>query len=132
MEMQDLEEQFEAALMADVVIVVAGTSSTEMTDRDVFPEQGWRLYGGMDELIARVAKERPTVVLLETPGVVMMPWLDSVSAVANLFLAGEDWQRDGDICVCVLVLGTRGDAPLLCMHACVSHTGISFLNSCSL
>jgi len=86
----NVEEMLEAALLADVVVVLGGTSATEMTDRDVFPTEGGKSYMQMDDLVERVAKERPTVVLLMTPGMVVMPWLDSVAAVANVFLPGEE------------------------------------------
>jgi len=74
----------EAADIAQVVIAVVGTSATEFVDRPHL-----HVHDEGDALIAAVAKRRPTIVLMQTPGAVVMPWLEEVSAVANIFLAGE-------------------------------------------
>jgi len=68
---------------------VGATSATEFVDRDVF-DQNLAMGGGADALIFTVATYKPTVVLMQTPGAVMMPWLDKVQAVANMFLGGEE------------------------------------------
>jgi len=78
-----------AAIVADVVVVVGATSATEFVDRDVF-DPNLAMWGGVDAIISAVATYKPTVVLMQTPGAVMMPWLDKAKAVANLFLAGEE------------------------------------------
>lgn len=79
-----IPEALHAASMAQVVIAVVGTSASEFMDRPHLS-----LHDDGDALIAAVARRRPTIVLMQTPGAVVMPWLDQAAAVANLFLAGE-------------------------------------------
>ena len=56
-------------------------------DRD-----GLELPGDQDELVARVAAVNPrTVVVLNTPGPVLMPWLDDVAAVLQVWYPGEQF-----------------------------------------
>lgn len=83
----DVAAGLRAARMADLVVVVAGTSASEMVDRTDLS-----LYDGADALIEAVAAEKKTVVLMQTPGAVLTPWRDhpNVSAIMNLFLAGEE------------------------------------------
>jgi len=76
------------ALLADVVLVVASALSTEGHDRKTLA-----LAWEADELISAVAKLRPTVVLLQSPGAVLTPWRNETAAVANLFYGGEQTGR---------------------------------------
>mmetsp|Transcript_128278 Transcript_128278/g.369416 ORF Transcript_128278/g.369416 Transcript_128278/m.369416 type:complete len:320 (-) Transcript_128278:100-1059(-) len=80
------------AKMADIVIAVVGTSSSEGFDRTDL-----NLYDGADDMISAVAAERITIVLMQTPGAVLMPWRDNVLAIMNMFLGGEEtgtaWAR---------------------------------------
>mmetsp|Transcript_58947 Transcript_58947/g.169267 ORF Transcript_58947/g.169267 Transcript_58947/m.169267 type:complete len:893 (+) Transcript_58947:76-2754(+) len=69
---------------ADIVIVVGATTSREQQDR-----ASLGLDHGADRLIAKVAKEKPTVVLLEIPGAVLTPWRSDAAAIACMFLGGE-------------------------------------------
>jgi len=78
-------EAVEAARHADAVVVVAATTSSEAFDRSSLS-----LDDGADALIDAVAQVRPTIVLMQTPGAVLTPWRDRVSAIANLFLAGQE------------------------------------------
>lgn len=74
---------------ADVAIVFATQWRTEATDLETLA-----LPGGQDELIAAVAEaNRRTVVVLQTGGAVLMPWLDQVSAVLEAWYPG---QRGGE------------------------------------
>jgi len=77
---------------ADVVIIVAATTSTEDRDRSTLS-----LDDGVDELIEEVSKQRPTIVLIEAPGAVLTPWRDKTHAIACMFLGGEEtgsaWAR---------------------------------------
>jgi beta-glucosidase len=77
-------EASEVAKGSDVVVFVAAASAKEGDDRTSLD-----LDANTDELIAKVATVRPTVVLMQTPGAVLTPWRDKVAAVANLFLGGE-------------------------------------------
>lgn len=81
-------EAVNAAQNADLVVVVGATIATEFVDRDVI-SPSLSLSDDVDSWISVVAATKPTVVLMQTPGAVIMPWLDRVNAVANLFLAGE-------------------------------------------
>merc|ERR1740121_257654 len=49
------------------------------------------LDGGADALIEAVAKvSKNTIVLMQIPGVVVMPWRGSVSAILAMFLGGQE------------------------------------------
>lgn len=76
----------EVARKADVSIIVAATTSGEDSDR-----KDLSLDGDADALIAAVADHATkTVVLIQTPGAVLMPWRDSVASILVLFLGGEE------------------------------------------
>eukprot|EP00929_Paragymnodinium_shiwhaense_P036589 TRINITY_DN1958_c0_g1_i4.p1 TRINITY_DN1958_c0_g1~~TRINITY_DN1958_c0_g1_i4.p1 ORF type:complete len:895 (+),score=219.41 TRINITY_DN1958_c0_g1_i4:48-2732(+) len=75
----------ELASEVDVAIVVVGTTAGESYDRG-------SLYvdDGGDQLIEEVAKVATrTIVLLQIPGAVLMPWRDSVDAIFAMFLGGQ-------------------------------------------
>jgi len=79
-------EAMAAVDQADVVIVVTGTTAGESRDRESL-----QLDDGADDLIAAVVKQgTPTVVLMQAPGAVVMPWRDSVAAILVLFYGGEE------------------------------------------
>eukprot|EP00927_Polykrikos_kofoidii_P018489 TRINITY_DN18575_c3_g1_i1.p1 TRINITY_DN18575_c3_g1~~TRINITY_DN18575_c3_g1_i1.p1 ORF type:complete len:774 (-),score=78.77 TRINITY_DN18575_c3_g1_i1:236-2557(-) len=75
------------AVWADVVIVVAATTSGEGQDR-----KNLSLDHGADGLIETVAKiaQQKTIVLVQTPGAVLMPWAKSVSNIFAMFLGGQE------------------------------------------
>jgi len=71
---------------ADYAIVVVGTISSEGYDR-----ADLSLGNGQDELIAAVAAIQPnTIVVINTPGPVLMPWIDLVDAVVCSFMPGQE------------------------------------------
>jgi beta-glucosidase len=73
-----------AAKKADVAIVFATQWATESYD---IPDLS--LPNGQDALIAAVAAANPhTIVVLETGGPVLMPWLDKVGAVLEAWYPG--------------------------------------------
>jgi beta-glucosidase len=78
----------DAAAMAaqcDAAVVIVNQASGEGMDR-----QSLELPGDQDRLIAAVAHRNPrTVVVLNTPGPVLMPWLDKVAAVLQVWYPGE-------------------------------------------
>eukprot|EP00930_Biecheleria_cincta_P040299 TRINITY_DN27617_c0_g1_i1.p1 TRINITY_DN27617_c0_g1~~TRINITY_DN27617_c0_g1_i1.p1 ORF type:complete len:819 (+),score=155.49 TRINITY_DN27617_c0_g1_i1:86-2458(+) len=75
----------QAAREADVAIVVAATTSGESVDRS-----NLHLDDDSDALIEAVAAQtNNTVVLLQVPGAVLMPWRHSVSSILTMFLAGQ-------------------------------------------
>lgn len=79
----------EAARIADVAIVCVGGSAewdTEGRDR-----AGLTLPGAQDALVAAVAAANPnTVVVLQTGGPVLTPWLDDVAAVLQAWYPGQE------------------------------------------
>lgn len=82
---KDAKAAAKAARDADVVIVFATQWTAEGLDT---PDL--HLPGNQDELIRTVAKaNRKTVVVLETGGPVVMPWLNSVGAVVAAWYPGS-------------------------------------------
>jgi beta-glucosidase len=78
-----------AALAArcDAAVVIVNQASGEGMDR-----QSLALPGDQDRLITEVAHSNPrTVVVLNTPGPVLMPWLDEVAAVLQAWYPGEQF-----------------------------------------
>jgi len=54
--------------------------------------QSLALPGDQDRLVTEVARHNPrTVVVLNTPGPVLMPWLDQVAAVLQVWYPGEQF-----------------------------------------
>jgi beta-glucosidase len=83
------------AATADVAIVFGLQWMTEN-----FDAPDLTLPHGQDELIAAVAAANPhTVVVLETGGPVLMPWLDKTAAVVSAWFSG---QRGGEAIANVL------------------------------
>ena len=80
----------DAAAMAaqcDAAIVIVNQASGEGMDR-----QSLELPGDQDRLITAVAHKNPrTIVVLNTPGPVFMPWLDKVAAVLQVWYPGEQF-----------------------------------------
>jgi len=73
-----------AVSQADLTIVLAATTAEEGRDRDTLS-----LDGQADSLIFALMYEKPTVVLMQVPGTILMPWHSGVSAAALMFLGGE-------------------------------------------
>jgi beta-glucosidase len=74
---------------ADYAVVCIGTNGdweTEGVDR-----WGIELPGRQDELVRAVAQANPnTIVLLQTGGPVLLPWLDDVRAVLQAWFPGQE------------------------------------------
>jgi len=82
---EDRERAAIAAAQADVVIVFANQWRTEATDLLTLA-----LPDGQDELIAAVAAANPhTVVVVQSGGAVLMPWLSTVPAVLAAWYPGQ-------------------------------------------
>jgi beta-glucosidase len=78
-----------AALAArcDAAVVIVNQASGEGMDR-----QSLALPGDQDRLIAEVARNNPrTIVVLNTPGPVLMPWIEDVAAVLQVWYPGEQF-----------------------------------------
>lgn len=84
-----VQEAARIAAGADYAVVCVGTNGdweTEGMDR-----WGLALPGRQDELVREVARANPnTIVLLQTGGPVLMPWLDDVSAVVQAWFPGQE------------------------------------------
>ena len=82
----DLAEAVAAARRSDVAVVFAANKDTEAIDRGSLSLPGYQ-----DQLIEAVAAVNPrTVVMLNTGGPVLMPWLDKVAGVVEAWYPGEE------------------------------------------
>jgi beta-glucosidase len=80
-----IDEAVEAATGCDAAIVLVNAACGEGMDRDSLA-----LPGDQDKLVRLVAAANPrTVVVLNTPGAVLMPWLDDVAAALQVWYPGE-------------------------------------------
>ncbi len=78
------------AKAADVALVMVGNKDSEGRDRP-----NLSLPKNQDALISAVAAANPkTIVILKTGGAVLMPWLDRVPSVLEVWYPGEE---DGDV-----------------------------------
>ncbi len=81
-----LDDAVAVAAGADAAIVVVGVESSEGLDR-----ASLGLADGVNALIEAVATANSrTVVVLHTPGAVLMPWVDHVAAVAVGWYPGQE------------------------------------------
>jgi beta-glucosidase len=75
------------AAQCDAAVVIVNQASGEGMDR-----QSLALPGDQDRLITEVTRNNPrTVIVLNTPGPVLMPWLDKVAAVLQVWYPGEQF-----------------------------------------
>jgi beta-glucosidase len=90
-----IEAAVAAARSAQVAIVFAGDLSTEGAD-----QADLSLGGNSNALISAVASVNPnTIVVLNTGGAVLMPWLNKVAGVLEAWYPGEE---DGNAIAAVL------------------------------
>jgi beta-glucosidase len=83
---KDIAAAAKLAANSDVVIVFGTQWMAESFDSDDL-----NLPGKQDELIAAIAKANPkTVVVLQTGGPVVMPWLNNVGAVVEAWYTGTN------------------------------------------
>ena len=77
----------EAARTADVAVVMANFATSEGADRTSLS-----LPGDQNQLIEAVAAVNPnTVVVLNTGGSVLMPWIDDVAGVVQAWYPGQNF-----------------------------------------
>jgi beta-glucosidase len=82
----DLKAAAKIAREADVAIVFVHTDETEGNDR---PDL--KLPGNQDQLIAAAAGvNKKTIVVLDTGGPVLMPWIDQVAGVIEAWYPGQE------------------------------------------
>ncbi len=84
-----MEESERLARLADVVVVVVGTTDLDETEgRD---RTSLALQPSQDDLVARVAAANPkTVVVVSAGSPVLMPWRDDVSAILLTWFPGQE------------------------------------------
>ena len=95
------------AKSADVALVVVGNKDSEGRDRP-----NLSLPNNQDALVSAVAAANPmTIVILKTGGAVLMPWLDQVPSVLEVWYPGEE---DGNAVADLLFGGVNpsGKLPL--------------------
>ena len=91
----NLDEAAKTAAAAHVAIVFAHTNETEGDDRP-----NLELPDGQDQIISAVAKaNKQTIVVLDTGGPVLMPWIDDVAGVIEAWYPG---QEDGNAIAAIL------------------------------
>ncbi|MGH7919200.1 MAG: beta-glucosidase family protein [Candidatus Dormibacteraceae bacterium] len=84
-----LEEAIRAAAEADCAVVVVGT--TEALEAEGFDRRTLALPGGQDELVRRAVAANPrTVVLVNSGGPVLLPWLEQAPAVLLTWFPGQE------------------------------------------
>lgn len=84
-----IAEAVAAARDADVALVFVGRTAEWDCEGNDLP--GFELPGRQNELVAAVAAvNRRTVVVLQTGGPVLMPWLDQVAAVVEAWYPGQE------------------------------------------
>ena len=83
-----LDEAVASAREADVAVVVVG--SAEGTESEGYDRDTLSLPGRQDELVRRVAAAQPNTVVVVNSGMpVLMPWVDDVAAVIQVWLPGQ-------------------------------------------
>jgi beta-glucosidase len=82
----DVDAAAKLASQCAVAVVVVATSSSEGSDR-----ASLSLGNGQDELVTAVAAQNPkTIVAVNCPGAVLMPWKDLVPAIVISWLPGQE------------------------------------------
>jgi beta-glucosidase len=80
---------------ANVAIVFVACDSSEGSDRP-----NLSLPGNQDALVEAVAQAQPnTIVVIHSPGAVLMPWANKISSIVAAFLPG---QEDGNAIASIL------------------------------
>jgi beta-glucosidase len=86
---EELERAVALAASSDVAVVVVGT--TEQLESEGFDRTDLRLPEGQDELVRRVVAANPrTIVVVNSGGPVIMPWLDEAPAVLLTWFPGQE------------------------------------------
>jgi beta-glucosidase len=81
------DEAVAAAKAADVAVVFVSDLTAEGGDRTTLG-----LPGDQDRLVSQIAKANPkTVVVLNTGGPALMPWIDEVAAVVQVWYPGQEY-----------------------------------------
>jgi len=79
------------ATAADIAVVFVGTYSQEGSDRTSLSLDDGGPANNQNALIEAVAKANPnTVVVVGTPGAILMPWSGSVKSILINFMPGQE------------------------------------------
>jgi beta-glucosidase len=82
----DLNAASDMAKQCSVAVVVVATSSSEGSDRD-----NLSFGGNQDKLVSTIAAVNSnTVVIMNAPGAVLMPWINEVPAALMAFMPGQE------------------------------------------
>lgn len=108
---KDMEGAAALAAASDVAIVIVGDRSIEGRDR---PNLDLPYIDDVDQnaLVSAIARANPrTVVILKNGGPVLLPWLDQVTAVLEVWYPG---QEDGNVVANLLfgVVNPSGKLPI--------------------
>jgi beta-glucosidase len=86
---EEAERAVALAAESDVAVIVVGT--TDQLESEGFDRPSLRLPAGQDELVRRVVEANPrTVVVVNSGGPVIMPWLNDVPAVLLTWFPGQE------------------------------------------
>lgn len=97
-----LDDAVAAAADADVAVVVVG--SAEGTESEGYDRDTLSLPGRQDELVRRVAAAQPKTVVVVNSGMpVLMPWVDDVAAIIQVWFPGQAFGEALADCVLGLV-----------------------------
>ncbi len=97
-----LDNAVAAAEAADVAVIVVGAA--EGTESEGYDRETMSLPGRQDELVRRVAAVQPKTVVVVNSGMpVLMPWVDDVSTVMQVWFPGQAFGEALTDCVLGLV-----------------------------
>lgn len=83
---EDISAAAAVAKQCPIALVVVATTSKEGRDRATLS-----LSGNQDKLISAVAAANPrTIVSMNIPGAILMPWSDQVSAILVTWMPGQE------------------------------------------
>ena len=120
-----LDEAVGAAATADLAVVVVG--SADGTESEGYDRETMALDGRQDELVSRVAAANANTVVVVNSGMpVLMPWVDEVAAIIQVWLPGQAFGEALADCLVgavepggrlpVSVPRTEADSPVLHAH----------------
>lgn len=92
---QEIDDAVKQAQQADVAIVVVAQPAGEMADLGTLGLNNARTaegkQGNQDELVRRIAAvNRNTIVVVESGNPILMPWINDVSAVLEVWYPGDN------------------------------------------
>lgn len=84
---EDLDAAADLAKKCGFAVVVVATTSTEASDRPSLS-----LDGNQDDLVKAIGAANPnTIVSVNTPGAVLLPWADQIPAILISWMPGQEF-----------------------------------------